>query len=375
MNMNVQNFGLLFLLAGCMFWTSCEGDYRQRAIGDNVEIFVVMDSTMHESETATALRETFGKYLQTIPGQPEELYTLRFRDFRSNDELEQIQRYKNIIFAGPIDDDANTSMFIRGVLSDEVEERVRSGESFAFPLTNHWYRDQWTLILTSGSDSELAENIRNAEEALVGRALDRELARWEESIYDRAEQVEISEELWDRFGWSVRMQHDYVQTIDTTQVVVFRRYLPNNNRWMWAWWQDDIQNTDFVNPEWINATRDSVMEIYMRGERDRSYLRTNYNRGLETRVIDREDRIIGWETMGIWEMTADFMGGPFVNFTYYDPETERLFMVEYGQFAPNVQKRRFVHQFRAMGRTFESDSTFTTDQYHQDSDGQQAAVQ
>jgi len=57
-------------------------------------------------------------------------------------------------------------------------------------------------------------------------------------------------------------------------------------------------------------------------------------------------------------MTNDFMGGPFVNFTYYDPATERLFMIEYGQFAPKVTKRRFVRQFRAMGRTFESDSTW-----------------
>jgi hypothetical protein len=57
-------------------------------------------------------------------------------------------------------------------------------------------------------------------------------------------------------------------------------------------------------------------------------------------------------------MTNDFMGGPFVHFTYYDPMTDRLFMVEYAQFAPSVNKRRFVRQFQAMGRTFESDSTW-----------------
>ena len=55
------------------------------------------------------------------------------------------------------------------------------------------------------------------------------------------------------------------------------------------------------------------------------------------------------------------MGGPFVNFTYYDPQTNRLFMVEYSQFAPSVTKKlRFVRQFRAMGRTFESDSTWVS---------------
>jgi len=77
------------------------------------------------------------------------------------------------------------------------------------------------------------------------------------------------------------------------------------------------------------------------------------------REVQRDDRIQGYETLGTWRMTGDFMGGPFVNFTYYDPETERLFMIEYGQFAPNVTKRRFVRQFQSMGRTFQADSTWT----------------
>jgi hypothetical protein len=54
------------------------------------------------------------------------------------------------------------------------------------------------------------------------------------------------------------------------------------------------------------------------------------------------------------------MGGPFVNFTYFDESTSRLFMIEYSQFAPSVRKKLpFVRQFRAMGRTFESDSLYS----------------
>jgi hypothetical protein len=52
------------------------------------------------------------------------------------------------------------------------------------------------------------------------------------------------------------------------------------------------------------------------------------------------------------------MAGPFVNFTIYDKETSRLFMLEFAQFAPKYNKRRFVREFRAMLRTFESDSTW-----------------
>lgn len=339
---------------------SCDGDYRPISIGAVDEVIVVMDSTFHDSQTALAIEDTFGKYLRTLPA-PEPTYKLIYKDFSSNDELEEIQKNKNIIFVSPIEDETNVGSLIRAILSDDVENRVRDGESFAFPLRDRWVRDQWTLLLTSTSDEELAEKIRNSEESLVGNLMNLEFERRTGEIYERGEQVAISDSLWENHGWSIRMQHDYVQTIDLENVAVFRRYLPENNRWIMAWWKDGVEDPGFLGYEWINAKRDSLLEKYLRGERDGSYLTTEYGREVITQQFERDDDLIAYETLGTWTMTNDFMGGPFVNFTYYDPNTSRLFMIEYGQFAPSVSKRRFVRQFRAMGRTFESDSTWNSE--------------
>lgn len=350
---------LLLPLALLFFATACDGDYRPMSIGQMDEVIVLMDSTQWDSETALAIEETFGKGIETLPSY-EPTYRLTFQDFRNNAELDRIQEFKNIIIATPIDAESNVGTLVRAMLSDDVEQRVRAGESFAFPLQNRWVRDQWTLILTSTDDEELAEKIRNSEQSLVGNLMDREFERRKQEVYRRGEQFAISDSLWENHGWKVRMQHDYIWTVDTTNVAVFRRYLPENDRWIMAWWKDNVPDPDFIDQDWINATRDSLLEKYMRGERDGSYLTTEYRnpRKVLTNTIERDDRIIGYETLGTWRMTNDFMGGPFVNFTYYDPATERLFMIEYGQFAPKVTKRRFVRQFRAMGRTFESDSTW-----------------
>jgi len=348
---------ILLPVALLALFTACEGDYRPQSIGAVDEIYVVMDSTDWNSETAMAIRETFGRQIETVP-TPENAYTLTFRDFRTNDQLDQLQEYKNVIFAAPLGEEHNVSQFIGAILSDEIKQRVRDDESFAFPLTDRWVRDQWTLLLTSTSDEALAEKIRNSEESLVNHLMVREFDRRTQNIYRRGEQVAISDSLWEDHGWKVRMQHDYIQVIDTTDAVMFRRYLPDNNRWMWAWWQNDVSNPDFVDANWINAKRDSLMEHLVQGEREGSYVTTDYRRPLETREFETDNRLIGYETKGLWRMTNDFMGGPFVHFTYYDPMTDRLFMVEYAQFAPSVNKRRFVRQFQAMGRTFESDSTW-----------------
>lgn len=340
--------------------SACDTDYRPVSIGGIDEVIVVMDSSAWNGETALAIEETFGRYIETMPCC-EPTYRLIFRDFTSNSELDDLRRYKNIIFAATIDEETNTGSLIRAILSDDVEQRVREGNSFAFPLSDRWMRDQWTLLLTSNTDQELAEKIRNSERSLVGNLLDREFVRREAEVFRRGEQFALNDSLMESYGWMVRMQHDYVQTVKTDDVVVFRRYLPENNRWILGWWKEDVPEIDFVTPEWINATRDSLLERYLRGERENSHLTTEFRRPVETHEIERDDHLRAFETLGTWNMTNDFMGGPFVNFVFHDPISERLFMVEYGQFAPGVNKRRFVRQFRAMGRTFVSDPNWNNE--------------
>ena len=354
---------LLAALAGLFLFGlmgGCSGDYRQLSTGGIDEVFVVMDSTAWDSKTADAIRTVFGGGITTLPA-PEPRYKVSFRDFRTNKQLEQVKRLRNVIFAAPLDQQGNTADFIRSITSDDIEERILNNESFAFPLRNQWFRDQWTLILSSSGDEELADMILRSEQALLEGLQELELDRWEQEVFRRAEQTEISDALWAEYGWSVRMQHDYVQTVDTTNVLVFRRYLPKNNRWMWAWWDDDFRQPELITQDWIHAKRDSLMQIYIRGDREGSYVTTEYRRDLTTTDIEMQaegqnagTELLGFETLGTWRMTQDFMGGAFVNFTYFDPKTERLFMIEYAQFAPGIPKRRFIRQFQAMGRTFRS---------------------
>jgi len=352
----------LFILLVAV-WTGCEGDYRQEARGSFGEVVVMMDSTQLESETANAIRETFGGWIQTIPGKPPR-FDLRFYDFETNAQLEQLKRYKNIIVAAPLNDSTNVSRFVRALLGDRVEEEVQSGNAFAFPLNDKWYRNQWSMILTAPTDSALATNIRNSQETLTKDLIQKEFKRWNEEIYDRGEQLALEDSLWQKYGWKIRVQHDWEKNLDTMitengqqyNFLTMRRPLPENDRWFWAWWKK-VDNIDQLNEEWINAKRDTLMEKWIRGSRDSSYVTTAYNRPHETDTLTIDGKKV-YETLGIWTMTNDAMAGPFANFTVYDDQTNRLFMFEFAQFAPKYEKRRFVRQFRTMLRTFEIDSTW-----------------
>lgn len=163
----LKSLVLIAVLAGLV---ACEGDFRERADGNPREFIVVMDSTKWESATAEAIRDTFGKYIFTLPNA-EPNYDLMFMPIRSRQQLERIRKGRNVIFAAPLNEDTNVGRQIKAFLDDGVEARVESGESFAFPIEDQWYKDQYVLILTSTSDSVLAEKIRNSEQALVSSAL------------------------------------------------------------------------------------------------------------------------------------------------------------------------------------------------------------
>lgn len=354
---------LLFLFIAAV-WFGCEGDYRQKARGSFGQVVVMMDSSQFQSETAEALRQTYGGWIQTIPGKPSR-FDLSFQDFENNPQLDQLKRFRNLIIAAPIDDSTNVARFVRALLSDEVEQEVKNGNAFAFPLEDKWYREQWLMILTASSDSALAEKIINSEETLTESLEEKEFDRWIGEIYDRGEKYALEDSLWQNHGWKIRVQHDWTKNIDTTfaangetnHFLTMRRPLPENDRWFWAWWINDVRSINFLDVDWINTKRDSLMEKFIRGSRDSSYVTTAYDRPHKTETFRMNGNLV-YETLGVWTMTHDAMAGPFTNFTIYDRRTKRLFMIEFAQFAPKYDKRRFVRQFRAMLRTFESDSTW-----------------
>ncbi len=348
--------GTLILLVLASLY-GCNGDYRLEAQGPDDSIMVVMDSTQWKSKTADAIRNVFGGYITTLPNA-EPRYNLNFVSLKSNKVLDFAKKQKNVIFAGTIDGNSNTSKFIRSLLSKEVQSRVRSRDNFVFPLKDLWYRNQWTLILTSTSDDTLAKYIDESEPRLlsdIGKVIRR---RNLEDIYDRGEQKNLEKKIWDEHGFSIRVEHDYQISADTTHFLSLQFYMPTNDRWLWVWWKNNVTNIDFLDSHWANATRDSLMKIYVRGTHDSSYVATEYRRDVITKPI----MLNGYYTLktnGTWRMVNDAMGGPFVSYAIYVPEQERLYMLDFSQFAPKYPKRRFVRQFEAMAHTFKADTTLS----------------
>ncbi len=360
-------FSLATVICIAISISSCDtSQYRADAIGPFGEIIVITDSTQYE-QTTEALYSTFGQYVFTIPDAPR-MFDLQFRTIESNEQLERLKKHKNIIIAAPISGEGNVAEFIRALLGPNAEQQVRAGNEFAFILQNEWYDNQWVLVLTAPSDAALSNKLQQAGERLTESLLQKEFHRWQVQVFDRGEQFEIEEYLRENYGWKIRVKHDWDPHLDTVYTenglvqhfFTMQRITSENDRRFWAWWVNKPVDVDTLSPEWIIEQRNQITRKWLRGSRGNAYVATETeDRPVLTDTLTIDGHI-AYETLGTWRMVNAVMAGPFVNMVIYDAETERLFMLEFWQFAPSVDQRAYVRQWRAILRTFESDSTFSS---------------
>jgi len=188
-------------------------------------------------------------------------------------------------------------------------------------------------------------------------------------MFEKGRQFDIEKGIEDKHDFSIRVQHDYFTSMDTTNFVWLRRVVDSNSwRSLFVYYIDDFDPTN-LTPEWVHAARDRITETNIRGNAD-GFVLIDYRRELITENIDFLGRF-AYETRGLWHMveeneqTGDLMefgmGGPFVNYTFYDDESRRLYMIDGMVFAPGYAKREFLRHMEVIAHTFRNGTEVAAD--------------
>lgn len=372
-----------WILAGALslsfvLFAGCEGDFRPRAVGVEGEITVVMDSTHWNGAPGEALRENVTPWVETLPVS-ERYFQIRHLELSSERTYERIQDLKNVIIAAPLSDSTNETTFLRRRLSDEAEQAIRDGQTASVSKPNLWRRSQRIYYVAAATPEALAETFRNQGSEIRDTFMDVTLQRMKREMYDEDRQSALEDTLMNRHNFAVNVQHDYQIAIDTTTAsegfIWLRRILAETRREFFVYYAEDV-SPDQITPEWIYATRDSLTQRHLRGN-VQGFVQIDYRRPLETQQQSFLDRY-GYEARGLWYMVTETDGsngvrpvgggGPFVNYTFYDQETDRVYMLDGSVFAPDHDKLELLRQMVVMARTFR-----TTDEPQRSEDPETAS--
>lgn len=351
---------LIALVVGSfLFGAACEQlEYRPQAVGKEGEIIVVTDSARWAGPVGDAIREHVAPYLGTLPA-PEREFTLRRVSLTTSNMIDLIRKQKNVIIAAPLGDSTRESNFLRARLDSAAVQTIMGGETRVISRADLWRQDQQVVYLLAPSDERLVDVLSERGDDLryTFNRVTRE--RMTKEMFEKGRQPEIEQEMMEKHGFAVNVQHDYFTAIDTTNFVWLRRVITSESwRSVFVYYEDGFSPAD-LTPEWAVATRDSLTREWIQGNVG-GWVNVDERRELTSENIDFLDRF-AYETRGLWHMVGEDtdgsmieygMGGPFVNYAFYDQETGRVYMIDGMVFAPNYDKREFLRQMEVIAHTF-----------------------
>ena len=332
-----------------LFTFGCERT-KVLSTGNDDDIIVFADTSTWGA-LQNALRQTFEDTMFTP--QPERLFTLRWTDFN---RLDEFATHKNRIVVAPLDGEGSVAAYLRTALDSTVRRLVEEQKEFVFTKYDVHARQQLVMYLAAPSVGALKASIESRAPDLLfyftNMTIKRELASLQsESRYNKRH---IEEHLQQSYGWTMTVQHDYEIAIDSAaaRFVWIRRATPADmERWIFVHWID-TESEDTLTDRFAVRLRNAVTERFLRTIDDRDFVEiAPYF--LEVQQVNFLGRF-AYEMRGNWRFSDKSGGGPFVNYTFYDDATKRIYMLDGSIFAPRVDKKKLIAQVDGLLHTFKT---------------------
>lgn len=345
---------LFVVVALSALMISC--DSKKPAKGFEDEIIVIADSVEYE-ELLPALQSVFEKEIYTP--QPEKSFLLKRRSVSS---LNKYDRYKNIVIAAPLNSGSITSEYIKAIVDSSVERNLVSDSSFIVYKEDLWAKNQLVAVISAGTIEEMKLKIINNADNLLYAFQKKSDERLFSNLYNPTyERKDIEGKFLKDYGWVIYVQADYAVAMDKPDKnFVWLRRSPGSDmeRWIFIYWIDNA-SPEYLNQDSIKVLRNRLTKEFYRTTDDSSY------------VIVAEDYFVVKEvnfngryalfTQGLWELNIKGMGGPFVNYFFYDEKKQRIYMIDGSIFAPKYYKRNLIQQMDVTLQSFRTKDELSQD--------------
>jgi hypothetical protein len=111
----------------------------------------------------------------------------------------------------------------------------------------------------------------------------------------------------------------------------------------------DYTDTALFDPRYIILRRNLVTQMHIPGPSEDSYMTVSAEY-IPPVFSWLEDFPAGYtvETRGLWKVENDFMGGPFLNYTFLDEAGNRVVTLDGYVYNPNGEKKDYLRQLEAL---------------------------
>jgi hypothetical protein len=312
-------FGILFLGVSC----SNRNDKNDpTTFSKPNQVTVLIDDPLWNGEVGDTLRNTLAAPFLGLP-QEEPVLSLNqypvklLEGFTSNS--------RNII-----------------IIKREDKSQIRFQE-------NEYANPQIVVHISGRSVQELLDSIHQNDSLIIKRIKESEIKVYQQWL--KRDTLMNTEKIAERFGISLDIPARYRMVMGGKRFIWLKKEITSGNLSL-VFYQLPLSvlKNNKINPRKIIKIRDSIGRIYIHGAVPRTYMMTEkaftpYQ--TETQIYKHT----AFETRGTWELSHDFMGGPFINYAIIDQANQRVLFIEGFCYAPSKKKRDLLFELEAIIRS------------------------
>lgn len=323
----MNRLAIVLSISLMILFSSCDRNkevQKERSVGGTAELLVVTQTLEQwEGAQGDAIRDYFTQEQYGLP-QPEPLY--KVTHVNASKFSDMFKKHKCILL---VETDPGL-----------VTPKIELGEDI-------WSAPQRYIKITAPDAKTWVETFDKYKETYKSMFDKTELKRIM-SILRPSTNTEIYKLLEKKFGIKMSVPEGFFVAKEDNNFVWLRKELDKSGAGIIIYSEDYTDTLQLELPYIVNK-RDIMTQKYIPGPVDGSYMTTEkefvppvasgsmtFEAGYAT------------EVRGMWCLVGDYMAGPFVSYTFVNPNTNKLITAEGYIYAPNQDKRNLLMQLQAI---------------------------
>ena len=319
---------------------------KRPAGGDADEIIVVVDSAVWDGPVGEQVRKTLAAPMIGMR-QDEALFDIyKVNPLKLNSVLKSAY---NMIYITTLDSRTNQSKELRAMFTDESLKKIQSDTSF-FQVTeeNKFALGQKVLYLFANNEQDLANKIARNRGAILNVFETQARKITKARILD-SRSTGIEKKIIDGHGYSIQVPYGWDLAADLPDFVWIRELDRQKEKNIFIY-QERYTDMKVFND--IGALRDRITELHLRdGQKTDLYVKRQEIIPVFSKQINFNNKF-AMESRGLWAVSDNTAGGPFLSYTLVDEENQMLYYIEGYVFHAAGKKKRLMREMDAILSTF-----------------------
>ena len=316
------------VIACAVVLTSCMNKKHEqrmdRSVGGTSEIlFVTQNDEQWNGQMGEAVRDYFEVEQYGLP-QPEKTY--KVVHINTNALNDMFKKHRNLII---------------GEIHPDLTNPVIESQS-------DWQSSPQYAIKIKAKDAESWIKVFDNQKDELKKLFDKnERARFMDFFRPMAN-ASVMETLKNTYGFTMTVPEGYYIAVNNDYFTWLRKEELDKSFGLIIY-QLPYKNTNDFSEETLIKRCDSVTKLYIPGPTDGSYMTLDKQFVKPVfRVVPDFPATYAVEMRGLWKTEGEFMAGPYVAYTFVNPQSNRITTVEGYIYYPNKPKRDLLRQLEAI---------------------------